>query len=752
MQYVNSLRWAIIGGLCLLPFLAFLVANGNILPSMFFPFITGKNFAFRFLIEILLALYVILAIREPKYRPTSSWILFAVGGFVAWMGVATIFSVDPIKSFWSNFERMEGYVTLLHYFALFIIAGAMFTAEKWWDKFFQVAVSSGVLMAIYSLLQAFHLFGLAPSSQSGPRADGTFGNATYLAVYMLISAFLTLFMMAKIAGGGKDEIRRSRGLLTFYAIALVLETLGLFFTETRGAALGLVGGLIIAALYIVVRGRGGEWALLRKLSIGVLAAVVVFTGLFFAFKDTSVVRNTPMLGRLASISLNDPTTMSRFSHIWPMAVEGAMERPVTGWGQENFSFVFNEHYAPEMYNQEQWFDRAHNQFLDWLVAGGIPAFLLYLSLYVLAALAVIRSRTLSVAEAAVLVGLIAAYAFNNLFVFDNLLSGIYFFIILAFAHSLSRKELPGFLFLSKPGNDRVVAIVAPVVAVVALGGAYMLNVPAVSRATTMIDGLQSVNPQTGQQKDPSENLAAFKQALTYGNLGKQENVEQLYQFASNAIAPSSSVSPTLKEDTYTTALAAGEALLAQRPGDARLELFTGVFLAQFGKYDAAISHLHKALEYSPNKQQLYFQLGATYLQKGDTEEALVQFKKAYDLIPAYDDARVFYAMGLYYNGKIAEGDALLKEKFNTVLVDDNRLVQAYQNLKMFDRVVGIWNARIEKSPNDPQLYLGLATAYFTANDMPNTVATLRKVAQMDPNLAAQVQQLITQIENGTLKP
>lgn len=751
MQYVNYLRYAIIGGLALIPFLAFLIADGSFLPSMFFPFITGKNFAFRFLIDILLVLYVILAIKDPRYRPTSSWILFAVLGFVAWMGIATVTSVDPIKSFWSNFERMEGYIGLLHYMVLFIIAGAILTVERWWDRFFQVSISASMLMGFYAVLQLSGA--IAISSQSGSRVDTTFGNATYLAVYMLFHVFLTLFMMARIAKEGKEEIRRSMPLLSFYGVAILLQLITLFFTETRGAALGLVGGLIVASGYIALMGSGGQWQLLRKISIGTLAGVAVLAGVFFIFKDTAFIQQTPMLGRLASISLNDPTTMSRFSHIWPMAVQGAMERPITGWGQENFNFIFNKYYAPEMYAQEQWFDRAHNQFLDWFVAGGIPAFLLYVSLYVFAFLAIIRSKTLGAPEIAVLLGLLSAYAFNNMFVFDNVMSGIYFFLLLAFLHGMSREELPSFVFLSKPVSDRGVSIAAPIVVIVILAGAYMLNMPALTRATTMIDALQPTDPKTGQQKDPSVNLEAFKKSLAQGNnTGRQETVEQLFQFATNAIANSTTVSPALKQDTYTTALTAGEALLKDRPNDARLELFVSVFLAQFGQYDAAISHLKNAVAHSPNKQQILFQLGATYLEKGQIAEAVAELKKAYDLEPNYDEARVFYAIALFYSGQTTQADALLTEKFGSVYPDDNRLLQAYTNLKMFDRAVGIWNARIAKEPNNAQLHLGLAQTYFTANNMPMTIATLRKVSQLDPNLAAQVQQLITQIENGTLKP
>ena len=150
MNYTKVLRWALIIGLCLVPFTAFIVADGthSFGINMFFPYITGKNFAFRILVEALLAAYVLLAIREPKYRPRSSSVMWAFGGLVAWMLLATIFSVDPSKSFWSNFERMDGYITLLHMFVLFIIASTVLTVEKWWEKFFQVSVAASVYIFV----------------------------------------------------------------------------------------------------------------------------------------------------------------------------------------------------------------------------------------------------------------------------------------------------------------------------------------------------------------------------------------------------------------------------------------------------------------------------------------------------------------------------------------------------------------------------------------------------------------------------
>lgn len=764
MSYTTYLRWGVVSALFLALFVPFVIADGGnnvhgfYIPftNLFFPFITGKNFLFRILVELGLVCYVLLALREPKYRPQVSTIFWTSLAFVGWMAVATIFSVDPVKSFWSNFERMEGYVSLLHMFVWFVMAGSVLSVGKLWDRLFNVSIFLSGVMGFNALLQ---IVGLAAiSSQSGPRVDTTFGNATYLAVYLLIHVFLTLYMLART---------RSVGLQSLYGIALVLQVMGLYYTETRGAVLGLLGGLIIAMAWVVAywlysraRGKRFEHTTLAYWSLGGLVAIALLVGGFFAVKDTSLVERSNTLKRLSDISLEDRTTQSRFI-IWNMAFEGAKEKPLTGWGQENFNFVFNEHYSPAMYDQEQWFDRAHNEFLDWLIAGGIPAFVLYIALYGIAVWVILRSD-MSVPEQAAFLGLMGGYAFNNIFVFDNLVSAMYFWLLLAYFHSLSVRKVPSLVW-SRPMGDHTLAIAAPVVAGVLLVGGWALNVPGLARASGLVNALQTQVPITqsdgsivGASRNPKENLDAFNRALGVTAWpgtpqGRQEATEQLLQFATN-LAPQQNVDLTVKRQVLERAYNAGTQLLEERKGDARLELFFATFLGAAGATGEAMQHLEAALALSPQKQQIYIQIGMTKLQSGDTEGALVAIKQAFDLEPHYDTARLFYAAALYSAGRTASADALLTERYGTAVVDDEQLLQLYVNLKLYDRAAAVWQARIAKDPNNVQLHLGLASMYFNAGREAETIAELRKIIQIQPTAAAEMEQLISQIQSGALKP
>ena len=101
----NTLKWAVISGLFAVPFIPFIISR-----SLLFPFITGKGFTFRILIEILFGLWLLLALADPDFRPKWNYITKSIVVFVGIVFLADLFSKYPFKSFWSNYERMEGFV------------------------------------------------------------------------------------------------------------------------------------------------------------------------------------------------------------------------------------------------------------------------------------------------------------------------------------------------------------------------------------------------------------------------------------------------------------------------------------------------------------------------------------------------------------------------------------------------------------------------------------------------------------------
>ncbi len=722
MAVNQVLRYFILTGVFLVPFVPLIVAN-----SQFFPFITGKNFAFRILVELMLGGWVVLMLRDVRYRPQFSWILAGFGALLVTMAISTVLSENPFKSFWSNFERMEGYITLLHLFGYFVVVSSVLNTEKLWNRFFNTSIGVSMVMALYGFLQ---LAGVFVINQGGVRLDARLGNATYLAIYMVFHLFLTAFLLLRWRG--------HVAVKWLYGGIIFIQAIILYYTASRGAIIGLTGGIILAALLIAFFER--ERKTLRRAALGVLLGVLILVGGFFAIKNTDVVNKSEPLRRLATISLADGST--RFI-IWSMAWQGVKERPLFGWGQESFNFVFNKYYDPRLYSQEPWFDRVHHIIFDWLVAGGFLGRIAYLSLYV-AALRYLWSRRpsfLSVIDKSILTGLLAASFFQYFFVFDNIVSYFLFFSVLAYiSQQFARPPAEG-SFLSRELDPGVVLrVVAPLMIVVIAFTLYFFNAKGILASRALLQALSS------QEGGAPENLKFFREALAYNTVGKQEVREQLAQVTSRL--PSLGADISIQQEFFNLTQ---EELLAQvkeTPTDARSQLFVGALLDQFGQREEASVFLKEALKLSPRKQGMFFQLGSNTINRGDKEGAVELFRQAFELDQTYPAARLTYAMGLLYSGEVARADELLTEGFGTVIIDDDQLVRAYVDVGLLDRVVEVWEKRVEREPGNAQYHLSLAAAYLQSGQRESAIVELERVIELNPDFKEQGEFYIREIRAG----
>ncbi len=718
----KTLLWISRIGVFCIPFIPLIVSG-----SMFFPFITGKNFAFRIIVEIIFAAWLLLALRAPLFRLKRSYLLYAFSAFLFIMLLADAFGANPFKSFWSNYERMEGFVTLAHLFLYFIVASSVLSTERWWIRFFNTSVGVTVLLGFYGILQIAGKFEI---HQGGTRLDGTLGNAAYFAGYMLFHFFLTLFLLAR---------PRVSTLARYgYGLALFLQLLVLYYSATRGAAVGLVGGLFLAALLISLLDKTRPR--LRRWALGSLVALLLLVGTLYAVRETKFVTNSPVLTRFASISLE--AAGPRFM-VWGMAFQGFKERPLFGWGQENFNFVFNKYYDPHMWAQEQWFDRTHNVIFDWLIAGGLLGLLAYLSLFVVALYSLWRHKGtggFTLLEKSIFTGLLVAYFVHNFFVFDNLTSYLLFFSFLAFLHLRAVGEVHDQPTHLPPVSGGFYALT--VFLCLCLGvSLYFVNLRSILTATDLIDGLK---PQAGGAAD---NLKVYERALSRNSFALQEIAEQLTQTSVRVIG-NADVSAEVKNGFANLTFSALSAMLERVPDDARMQVFTGSFLSRLNQSEKALPYLEKAHELSPTKQAISFDLAGTYLTLNRNADALPILKKAFEDAPEYDSARISYAVVAVYNNRFDIVKEVLEPRYETIAVPDDRLVKAYYDVKRYDLVLAVWKGRVATEPTNVQYHISLAAAYLLIGAREQAVLVLQEAQKLNPANAKEIEQYISEIRAG----
>ncbi len=178
------------------PFISLYVDN-----RLFFPFITGKAFAFRILVELIFALWLVLMLFDKKYAPRFSKLSITISIFTVVVLIADLMGVNPLRSIWSNSERMEGWLTIVHLWAYFMAVTSIFGADgvesckRMWHKFFNTSLFAAGVVGLYGIWQ---LAGWATIHQGSSRIDASLGNAelcstkpgkdrTFLDVYCSLS-------------------------------------------------------------------------------------------------------------------------------------------------------------------------------------------------------------------------------------------------------------------------------------------------------------------------------------------------------------------------------------------------------------------------------------------------------------------------------------------------------------------------------------------------------------------------------------
>ncbi len=728
----KALRWIVLGGIFLLPIVPLIVTT-----SLFFPYITGKNFMFRIVVEVISAAWIGLALVDPKYRPRRSWILAAFGIFIVLIAIADAQGVNPFKSFWSNYERMDGWVTIAHLFAYLVVASSVLRVERLWNWLWWTTLTVSFLSSVYGLLQVIGYTSLGQGGSAGlsARIDTTFGNPIYLAVYMLFHIFIAAMLWIR-SWQEKSEYRVAAAW--GYGVVIVLDTLALFLTGTRGTMLGLIGGAILTVLILAVFGQSKR---IRWVAVAAVALVILLGGALKLGKDTSFVKSVGFLDRLASISASDTTIASRFINM-SIAWKGVKERPLFGWGQENYAVVFDKYYDSRMYADEPWFDRVHDIIFDWWVAGGTLGLLAYLSIFVATLWALWRPNGgFTLQERAVLTGLLAGYFVHNLTVFDNVTSYILFGTVLAYIvyRSTEAREsavIPQRAFLSTeqlPYTALLALLIAGALVWFVNANAYRAN-----RAL-----IQAIAPQS----NVTDNLDLFNKALSYNSLGQQEIREQLIQGA--AQIASQSGGDDVKQQFFQ--LAASQMIEQEKvsPLDARFPLFLGILYDAYGDHTKAAAALQKAHELSPAKQEIDFQVAQNAWLRGDNQAALQITKTAYDEAPAFGDAQVYYAAAAIRAKNSVLAGQLLEPLIASDRAADPRILAAYVAAGELTQAIPLWQAHLKNNPQDAQAYFTLAAIYYQLGQKSPAISVLQAAAAQIPDIASQAQSAIESIKNGT---
>lgn len=378
-----------------------------------FPFVTEKTLYFRLLVDTLLIVWAIIAFQNPKYLPRKTPLNITLLVLAIATLLTAVVGHDFQSSFWSGLERMEGFVGLLHILIFFFVLSNSLKKREHWHILFLVSCGVASWVVILGIFREIALIKL------GERLISNIGNPTYLGLYLILHLFLLSFVLENAT----SKIRK----ICFLFIPILFT--GLILTQSRSAFLGLfLGGFVVMGFMISSKKITAKirWSLGGLLVVAVLAITVLLNA-----GNSEFIKKSLFLSRTISVATSKTTGVSRLNN-WKIAYQGFKEKPILGWGQENYQYVFAKHFLPEMHNDAPWYDRSHNFLLDWLISGGILGLLSFLVPFGIMFWFTMRYEKFSIIQKGLFVGIIVAYFTNNFFGFDSLTGTITIFMVLAY--------------------------------------------------------------------------------------------------------------------------------------------------------------------------------------------------------------------------------------------------------------------------------------------------------------------------------
>jgi len=614
--------------------------------------------------------------------------------------LATIFSIDPHTSIFGYYTRFHGgLLSTITYLVLFyaLVSNVSKTQLK---KLLITIFISALGVTLYAIPEHF---GYSPSclliigkfdvscwvQDVQNRVFATFGQPNWLAAYVITLIPLGIVLSAT---GKKTATGKKRLGEIFFSITTLTLFITLLFTQSRSGMAGFLASmlLLIPGLIFI---KSKQQDLIKNTKkyvwlLGSMLLIAVMNGTIFSppLLKLLIPENTPLVDVNPT---NTNTAVNRLEIggtdsgeirkiVWQGAVNVWKRYPWFGSGVETFAYSYYQDRPLAHNNVSEWdflYNKAHNEFLNFLATTGIVGLGTYLLLFVwliVVSLKIIFKPTqkFSITDQTIILALLSgllALSVSNFFGFSTVMVSILLFIYLSFVAMIDAHKLEKSFFIRKQTLSlsviQIFALIITCLGIIILlskvvriwvadknyayGNSYLA-------AGHNLEGLESL--QTAVMLRPSEALFHNQLAHTYSKLAvlldqqdestasaefKQAALDEseltlllnprhlnFYKSQARIMITLSQLDPQL----LTLAKQTLEAGLQLAPTDAKLMYNLGLVEIALDQTDTGIKTLETTIKMKPNYEAARMALGKQYESLNKPNQALEQYQYIYDHI------------------------------------------------------------------------------------------------------------------------
>lgn len=740
LSYSEKMSKIVFWGICFILFLPIIV-----LPPYFQPSVWSRTILFRSALALIACFFLFkyfykndISVSLPKWKLGDYLPFLALCGFILLIIISTIFSEDPRFSFFGSPTRGGGSLNLIFYF-IFSALLAFFVKQETWKKLWTVNFIVASLASLLALIQASNFLTNIFVSYEGGGTPSFLGNSTFLAIYLLFMAIwaFTLFLE-----------KRVKKLKVVYGGLFLMFLLVIFLTNSRATYLALIVAFLFFFFFYPLRNKKIKIAKIAVLFlVATVTAVIVLFNLFPQLGQQNAIF-ARLENRLSIERVAEDLFGTRFA-VWQMTLQAIKDRPILGYGPENFYIGFEKYYEPTAPNmQKLWWDRPHNIFLDVAVNFGLIAFAFYAGFWIVLLLYLqkYKHNKKDSPDDAGKNKIIAAHGLQTMFIgyliilffnFDTFATYLisFFFIGYSFYLLFSEKEMIEIKNRQKIINYKNKKLFAGIFAIILVLFLFFWNIKPlylnenIAHANNLSEiGSCGKAMETIENANKNPGILLVYSALTYSDIIKKcstQEKESAYAKKGFEALKNASVAQPRYARTWLFMAGLTNVLAAREEDQAKKSVLL----------NEAREYLNKSLQLSPKRQETLIEMEKTYLIAEDYKS---MEKTGHDCVNIDPSQGVCYwylgvseiFLGDQQSGKTHIEEALKKKGFVPSYV---QLGAAYISQKNYaDAADAYYLAVHENSPQNAGYHAVLATLYRQIGEYTKATQEAVEVFKLQP--------------------
>lgn len=639
------------------------------------PIFSIKLTFFRLVVVCLAFLLLAMNLKDGTFRLKAAaflkpWLfLWSVSFFTF------VFSVNHKVAFFGDYNRFEGFFTLVFYFLFFLVftqlaldtenllllcrglffGGILTSLVAWWEHFFYSPA-----LYLFSFLKS----GL-PYYASTDRVLSTYGNAAYYATYLLFVIPLAL------AFSSSQKVPKGDRLLALATLFLALSAL--VFTYTRSAFVGLFLGLAFLWFFLP--------SLNKKVSLGLVTLVLATVFLLTRVPSTSPY--VPEKRFMQLIELEKGTSGGNRLIMWRLALPLIQKKPFFGAGQDTFRYIFPR--SPESLWGRSFksalLDKAHNQVIQQATTQGLLYLLAFWWLFSLAFLKGLRKlkamgseKPLSFLLLSGALASLLAFQFEQQVLFSHYSYAPFYWAFLGMVFSLTADESEKLTFSVESWQKIITFFTTILLAGVTLLSVSLYVADVFYYQGMFLKGKGRLGEATRQLEkatslQPFEDVYLVLQGEVYLKLYEATGQNVWLDLAQQTYEQAQRINPLSETQYYRMASSFIRAAQSRhRPDLAKKAVDLSQRALNINPYSAihwqelgnaygtwsalvknsqerrrfllkAVAAYQKALEFDKENDELYYNLGWAYEKLELKDEAMTAYQKCLEINPTYEAAR-----------------------------------------------------------------------------------------------------------------